>query len=228
MDRRTTAALTGLGLATSLVAGTAAPVDARGPSYQLILDLGQQYRWDPCEPVRYVVDTAGAPRGAMRDVRAAFRKVSAASGLRFTYAGPWTPATEAADGRGIVVVFRSGHDEHLRGRPVGTSMLSGLRWAGTTEIHRAWIYLERGYAARLRPGFGRGITRGQLLLHEIGHAVGLDHAGERREVMYPHLHRMRRTAFGPGDLAGLRAVGARQGCIVRALPAAAGNGAGTG
>jgi hypothetical protein len=42
---------------------------------------GSPYRWDPCRPIHYVVNTAGAPAGALDDVREAVRRMSDATGI---------------------------------------------------------------------------------------------------------------------------------------------------
>jgi len=67
--------------------------------------------------------------------------------------------------------------------------------------------------ARLSGGFGKGKTIGALLLHEIGHAMGLDHAGATSQIMYPSLQSGFRGRYEAGDLAGLHALGAEQGCL---------------
>jgi hypothetical protein len=54
------------------------------------------------------------------------------------------------------------------------------------------------------PGFGRGLTRGALILHELGHVAGLGHVRDSNEIMAEFSSHLNRPAsFGPGDLAGL-------------------------
>jgi hypothetical protein len=211
----TPARLTGLVIALLFLPVLVTPASAESATYRLMRDVGQRVRWDPCTPVPYVVDPAGAPRGSLRDLRTAFAKTSRATGLRFVYAGRWRPGAD--DARRITIMFRTESHRHLRGRPVGATVVSGLRWSGTTEIRHALIVLQRGYTARLRGGFGAGITRGHLFLHEIGHAVGLDDIGSRGQIMFGRMHSMARSTWRAGDLAGLREVGSGQGCIRRTL-----------
>ncbi len=51
-----------------------------------------------------------------------------------------------------------------------------------------------------------------VLHHEMGHAVGLGHARQSNEVMYPIAHVGSPTDYQAGDRAGLKAIGASAGC----------------
>ncbi|HEX3539536.1 MAG TPA: matrixin family metalloprotease [Acidimicrobiales bacterium] len=51
-----------------------------------------------------------------------------------------------------------------------------------------------------------------VLRHELGHALGLAHAAQGNEVMYPTVGSGSPTDYQAGDLAGLHAVGASAGC----------------
>jgi hypothetical protein len=65
---------------------------------------------------------------------------------------------------------------------------------------------------RLAGGFGPGSTDGEVLLHELTHAVGLGHVDDATQVMYYRTTNSE-SEFGAGDRAGLRAVGAEAGCL---------------
>ena len=61
-------------------------------------------------------------------------------------------------------------------------------------------------------GGGRQSTRGSLLLHELGHAIGLNHVTDKRQVMYPVIL-PQAAQYASGDLRG-----SRRWCITGLLP----------
>jgi hypothetical protein len=106
--------------------------------------------------------------------------------------------TSAESGVGTIV-WRSGSGSQLR-------------------INDAGVVLRRGVP--LLPGFTRGASIGTLLLHELGHAVGLEHVSDPTQVMYPVIGSATPSAYASGDRAGLARVGAANGCMHgRRLPA---------
>jgi hypothetical protein len=63
---------------------------------------------------------------------------------------------------------------------------------------RGFVFLHVG----ARPSDWRAFGTGRLAIHEVGHALGLDHNfGDGTSVMDYNQTQWR---FGPGDLAGLR------------------------
>jgi hypothetical protein len=51
---------------------------------------------------------------------------------------------------------------------------------------------------------GRAVVRA-VIMHELGHVVGLAHVHDRSELMHADNHGL--TTFGPGDLQGLAQLG---------------------
>lgn len=199
-------------------------------------------RWNPCQTVTYRVNAALTGRttsqrnAAIRDVQGAFNRVSAATGITFRYVGTTTqiPLNSSANrwhtrqnSAEIVVAWvgqtRSSTRTNLLGRS-GSGFAAGTGgyafkfwksgsdpWRGATG--RGFVVLDAAQNGKFRAGFGSGPTRGALLLHEIGHSLGLLHVGATSQLMYPTVLSRSTTGFASGDLAGLRRLGSSAGCV---------------
>ena len=44
-------------------------------------------RWNPCEPIHYVVNLGAAPDGSLQDVQDAVLRISSATGIAFASTG---------------------------------------------------------------------------------------------------------------------------------------------
>lgn len=67
--------------------------------------------------------------------------------------------------------------------------------------------------ADLKTGFGKGRTQGNVILHELGHATGLQHVPVTTEEMNPTVSTLTPNGYSAGDRAGLKKVGISAGCL---------------
>ena len=184
-------------------------------------------RWKPCETINYRVNLAHAPGGSLPEVKIAVARLAEATGLSFHYAGE-TSVVPGADpgnyppGTHLVIAWAAGGQDTGIG---GATYIPGHTSSGEAAliINRGVVLLDATAAAGMPRGFGSAseATTGQLLMHELGHAVGLAHPliDDPHEIMYSQLTGKAAT-WGAGDLAGLRAVGAAGGCAALTAPAA--------
>ncbi len=198
--------------------------EPRGRTRQHAFLYDRRARWDSCREVRWKFNGDLAPRGGLRQVRAAVRRIHAATGIEFDYAGrsdrKADPLGDHVTGAAVVVGWRSARTFR---RKTGSSQVVGLAGQRVVSGYRdaqgrvyktyqGGVILNAGH--RLDPGFGRGITWGEVIVHELGHVVGLAHASARTQVMY-----FSTTGYdadlGAGDLYGLRQLGDTRGCLER-------------
>lgn len=200
-------------------------------------------RWNPCQSaVTFAVNaqlaggTTKARNAAVADVRSAFKRVSHRTGIPFSFAGrtaeiprngkedSWSTRQKSAE---IVVAWvdqtRAKYRTNLitdggDGLPSGVGGWMMRAWTNSdgnwqAAIGRGFVVLNSGQNSIYKAGFGSGVTRGALLLHEIGHAVGLGHVGTTNEIMYPTMLDRERSKYKDGDRNGLSRVGRKLGCI---------------
>jgi hypothetical protein len=191
---------------------------------------GEPVRWNPCGPIRYVVNDAEAPPGSMATVQDAVARVSAATGIEFFSSGStdevpmldrdpvaftgtlpnWAPVLIAwVTPDETDIEFKSG--EHT-----AVAVAAPLAPPGEDVYVTGWVAINAQAGAP--PGFDDPAAIGPTLLHELGHLVGLGHVPASGEIMEPSGGGV--TNYGVGDLEGLRRLGREAGCL--ATPSAAG------
>jgi len=159
------------------------------------------------------------------DVTEAVHRLAAATGLRFVdmgssdYSGTFADPDQHRwpdDADLLITVADEAAAPALAGSTVGYTSITPGSWTSTdARIDRAEVVLERQFVAIAPTGFGTTQAgTAELLLHELGHAVGLGHTGVAGQVMFPTLGSGQAPQYQNGDLNGLARVGATEDCLL--------------
>jgi hypothetical protein len=183
-------------------------------------DDGDPVAWDPCDPIHYVVNDGRAPAGAMEILDEAIALVEEATGLVFVDDGPTDemapvgeqvrPDSDPArygDGWSPVLISwtTAMADPELDG--AAGLALPSYQEAASGELVYVTGYVEMAgdYAMGLIDQGRRDAVLG-VMMHELGHLVGLGHVTPSDEVMTDDPESTP-SQWGRGDLVGLSAVG---------------------
>lgn len=202
-------------------------------------------RFDPCQPVHYVLNPAQAPPTGVSDVHEAFNRLSRATGIDFVddgmtdetsrrgpavtdrYPGRWAPIlvvwTHQAGGRGNIEVVGSGFPDR-----VGDVLVSGTLTLNSDAVNNVArnTPVPGGFGSGGGSGVGaigaEGVTWGRVILHELAHIMGLGHTRDRDQLMYPDTAEQtsHTTDYRSGDREGLRLLGRAAGCVADPPPPA--------
>jgi hypothetical protein len=211
----------------SLVTPEALPAGyaAAGSSTDWAYLFSEGGRWNPCAPIRWAYNPAQQEYvGAFADVVRAFARISAVSGLQFQYVGSTTvgylgqPSDLDALGTTADVVVSwatAAQYPSLAGDVVGIGGGVAKTAKAPTDVKwrffRGYLVLDADNGFAIPSGFDVS-GWGQVMQHEILHALGLGHAAGGEQLMYGAAT-PKNIRFGAGDLTGMAKIGATSGCL---------------
>lgn len=182
---------------------------------------GKPVGYNPCRELHYRIHLGNGPLNGVLLVQQGIEKLRAATGLTFVYDGPTdtipTTGTAYRPDSPIWVGWARADETDLWAANGGDN-IAGLGGSSmVTGLDGKRVYTT-GYALMrpdnsLPPMFSQGENEGAVLLHELGHVVGLDHVADEREIMHGGVTPFSGDGYGPGDLNGLWLLGASRGCL---------------
>lgn len=195
-----------------------APDDASGEYSFVLTQDGSSapVTYDPCVPIHLVVDPRTMVDDGMKLLEQAVEEVRSATGLMFTVDGladgpaPAEGSVTGDGGKAWLPVRVSWSD------PAAEKKLGGdvAGYAGSANIEkdgRRWfvtgsVVLDGPQLADILKTPRGWASARSVVMHELGHLVGLDHVDAAGQLMQPEGSEDL-TTWGDGDLAGLAALG---------------------
>jgi hypothetical protein len=221
-----------------VIAGVPQPAAGAVATYRLsyaTLPNGSKpvVHWNGCQTaITYKVNLASVPVSLrttiLNETKGSVARISKATGIAFSYKGTTAevPRVGSMSRQTAEVVIAFTSPDKTNYSLSGTVLGEGgfyYAWASRTVSGRTTYYVaaQRGFVVIDTPqmlkqtmgGFGAGARRTNLLLHELGHAMGLGHVTDLRQQMYPTLRSASPNGLAAGDLAGLARVGRGAGCV---------------
>lgn len=174
---------------------------------------GAPTRWNPCVPIHYLVNMGGYSESFRPVIVEAVERLEAATGLLLIPVGDTafmpTDANRgqlsSVGGELVIAMGDSSQSDLVPGSIVGRAFISYF-----TSIVRAFVVIDLGDVGSNPPWNSVGV--GPVLLHELGHAVGLDHVQDASQLMNAVASSGGPKTYGAGDLTGLWQLGAASGC----------------
>jgi hypothetical protein len=174
--------------------------------------------YDPCRPVHYVTRPDHAPPEGDELIRSAVARIREVTGLRFVDDGPTDEATTTdrepfqparyGDRWAPVLIAWETEEENpgLAGDRVGEGGSSSVSLGDGPKVYVTGILsLDATQLPGILAGRDGVDAVRSIVLHELGHLVGLDHVDDASQLMYPEARRDV-ADFAAGDLTGLAAL----------------------
>ena len=191
-----------------------APYPSNSYRFLAVNGDGTPVGYSPCRPLHYVVNQHLAPAGAENLIPEAIDTISLATGIRFIDDGgtseqptgqraPYQPDTYGDRWAPLLIAWTTPDvAPQLQGKVIGTggsthySYGDGVKTfvTGSLELDAPQITDE------LRQADGK-LYATAVILHELGHVMGLEHVDDPTQLMYPEIGTP--DGLAAGDLNGL-------------------------
>ncbi|MGY1753854.1 matrixin family metalloprotease [Blastococcus sp. SYSU D01042] len=180
-------------------------------------DSDRPVAYDPCRPIHYVVRPDGAPAGSSTLLAEAFARVTEVTGLQFVddgatdeqpspereryqpdrYGDRWAP---------VLITWETAQENPDLVTAAGMAGSSWLSYPGEPSVYvTGTVVLDADdFVEMLSWPDGWAAARA-VVLHELGHLVGLDHVDDPTQLMHPEAGAA--LDFAAGDLTGLVRLG---------------------
>lgn len=210
--------------------GVPAPLVVFSPSYRFIRfqsDNKTPVAYDPCRPIHFVIGAQGQPIGGKQIIMDAVLRVSQATGLKFVFDGTtsespsfnraeYQPERYGDHWAPVLISWATVADNpdfaiNVEGESGSISISQG---SGPKIYITGLVELDSVKLSQMLQSPGGNLAVESVVLHELGHLVGLAHVADASQLMYP-ASGLGITDFAAGDLTGLAMLG--QGACVPSL-----------
>ncbi|MGY2743570.1 matrixin family metalloprotease [Pseudarthrobacter sp. O4] len=182
---------------------------------------GTPVGYSPCRPLHYVVNAGLEPEGAERLVEDAIGTVSRATGIKFINDGPTAEAPSqsrapyqkdvyGARWAPLLIAWTTPEQApQLKGPVIGTGGSTHFSFGdGPKSFVTGSLELDAPQITEdLRRPAGAAYATA-VILHELGHVMGLEHVDDPAQLMYPEIGTP--DGLADGDLNGLHELGRAQ------------------
>lgn len=167
---------------------------------------GHALVWDRCGPITWVVRRGPGPADAVAVAAAAVEQLRAATAFTFVFGGTTEKLIASGDGGAERTLHISWATPAELADLVGSvAGVGGQRYRiegnGPPRVYAGYAVVDS--TGGLATGFDGGASEGAVLLHELGHAMGLAHVDNPGLLMAPSMDAGLSAAYQPGDLAAL-------------------------
>ena len=192
--------------------------NAEPGSYKISLSAeGKPVSWCTSK-IEVVINSAQAPAGARKDLETALRKMSAITGVRFDVIGESGRIpdkkyhlTEGSPYPPVLIAWAFASQTDMLNPRISASAVAN---PAETEVGVQYVTgslaINIDHDVLYSPGFGAGMSRGNLYLHELGHVMGLAHVDDMSMLMSSTIGTKSPDGFAEGDRRGLKALGCKK------------------